>query len=95
MSYVLNILFFLEIWYGIEWKDASRGKHDGSYMGKKYFETKHPTGGSFVKASKVEFGVDIWQAVEEKYFIGSDFEQTQDITKSKDEQNQLLYTNFE
>ena len=29
-----------EIWYGIEWMDASRGKHDGSFKGRRYFTTR-------------------------------------------------------
>lgn len=28
-------------WLGVEWDDASRGKHDGTYNGKKYFKCKH------------------------------------------------------
>ena len=29
-----------EIWYGIEWIDVSRGKHDGSFKGRRYFTTR-------------------------------------------------------
>ena len=33
-----------DVWFGIEWKDPSRGKHDGTYKGIEYFKAKHPTG---------------------------------------------------
>lgn len=28
------------IWLGIEWDDPNRGKHDGSYNGVSYFQTR-------------------------------------------------------
>lgn len=35
---------------GIEWDDPARGRHDGSVAGTRYFATRHPTGGSLLKA---------------------------------------------
>ncbi len=32
---------FSGTWLGVEWDDASRGKHDGSKDGVRYFETKY------------------------------------------------------
>lgn len=32
--------FSIELWYGIEWLDVSRGKHDGTYKGRQYFKTQ-------------------------------------------------------
>lgn len=29
-------------WLGVEWDDSTRGKHDGSHKGVKYFECKGP-----------------------------------------------------
>ena len=29
------------LWYGIDWDDESRGKHDGSHKGEKYFTTRY------------------------------------------------------
>lgn len=34
------IQVFLGLWYGINWDDPSRGKHDGSYEGIKYFKAR-------------------------------------------------------
>ncbi|CAG0887984.1 unnamed protein product [Darwinula stevensoni] len=41
------------MWIGVEWDDPSRGKHDGSYCGTRYFKTLHPSSGSFVRATKL------------------------------------------
>ena len=30
-----------ELWYGIEWDDPSRGKHDGTVKGKRYFHARY------------------------------------------------------
>jgi hypothetical protein len=84
-----------EIWYGIEWKDPTRGKHDGSFKGKRYFDTKHPTGGSFLNPNKANFGVEIWTAVEEKYLKNDDVDiQKNQDSKDKD-QDKILYNNFD
>lgn len=28
------------MWYGVDWDDENRGKHDGTHNGIKYFETQ-------------------------------------------------------
>ena len=33
-------LHFIGEWYGIEWDDPDRGKHDGTHEGVKYFECR-------------------------------------------------------
>ncbi|KAK3533705.1 hypothetical protein QTP70_023976 [Hemibagrus guttatus] len=55
------------LWLGVEWDNPERGKHDGSYEGVQYFACSHPTGGSFVRAKKVNFGVDFLSAVKLRY----------------------------
>lgn len=56
------------VWVGVEWDDASRGKHDGSTGGVQYFTTtKGPTAGSFVRVEKVNFGVDVAEALKARY----------------------------
>lgn len=54
-------------WYGVDWDDPSRGKHNGSHNGVKYFNTTHPTSGSFVRPSKVNTGVTFEMAVRGRY----------------------------
>ncbi|KAJ5597693.1 hypothetical protein N7537_007777 [Penicillium hordei] len=41
-------------WLGVEWDDASRGKHSGEHKGIRYFscQSKHATAGSFVRPSR-------------------------------------------
>ncbi|KAJ5756286.1 hypothetical protein N7533_005829 [Penicillium manginii] len=41
-------------WLGVEWDDATRGKHAGEHKGVRYFtcKSKYPTAGSFVRPSR-------------------------------------------
>ncbi|KJE95391.1 hypothetical protein CAOG_005845 [Capsaspora owczarzaki ATCC 30864] len=56
-------------WFGIEWDDPSRGKHDGSHGGHTYFHCRHPMAGSFVRPKRVNFGVPFTSALREKYAV--------------------------
>nr|CAG8580149.1 9038_t:CDS:10 [Entrophospora candida] len=45
------------IWYGVEWDNISRGKHDGLHDGVRYFTCSVPNSGSFIRPSpKIHFG---------------------------------------
>ncbi|KAL7987551.1 hypothetical protein Chor_006470 [Crotalus horridus] len=55
------------IWLGVEWDNHERGKHNGSHEGIQYFKCRHPTGGSFIRPNKANFGVDFLSAVKKKY----------------------------
>ncbi|XP_034244405.1 tubulin-specific chaperone E [Thrips palmi] len=54
-------------WVGVEWDDPSRGKHDGSHNGVSYFKTSHPTSGSFVRSTKLNFGISCVDAIHQRY----------------------------
>jgi len=43
------------VWLGVEWDDVSRGKHDGTYQGKRYFDclSSSPAAGSFIRPSRI------------------------------------------
>ncbi|KAH9498249.1 hypothetical protein Btru_009458 [Bulinus truncatus] len=60
------------LWLGVEWDDPTRGKHNGSHAGVVYFQTSHPTSGSFVRPKKVNGGISIVQALHERYGLKKD-----------------------
>jgi hypothetical protein len=55
------------VWVGVEWDDVSRGKHDGSYQGRRYFTCLNGGSGSFLKLHKLDYGVDFVTAVHDRY----------------------------
>ncbi|XP_069698305.1 tubulin-specific chaperone E [Periplaneta americana] len=55
------------IWLGIDWDDPARGKHNGTHEGEKYFNTRHPTSGSFVRLEKVNLGKSCPAAIRNRY----------------------------
>ncbi|KAJ1660621.1 hypothetical protein IWQ61_000483 [Dispira simplex] len=61
-------------WYGIEWDDPDRGKHNGSKDGTVYFTCQASTtatAGSFVKttAPGIQWGVSFTDAVVKRYLV--------------------------
>lgn len=60
---------FSGTWVGVEWDQPSRGKHDGSTGGVRYFEClSGPTAGSFIRSGKVHCGETVLNALQERYF---------------------------
>ncbi|XP_019405380.1 PREDICTED: tubulin-specific chaperone E [Crocodylus porosus] len=68
------------IWIGVEWDNPLRGKHDGNHEGIQYFKCRHPTGGSFIRPDKVNFGVGFLTAVKNRYGLNDE----QDVAYGKD-----------
>ncbi|KAK4472270.1 hypothetical protein MN116_003538 [Schistosoma mekongi] len=56
-------------WLGINWDNESRGRHDGTYNGVRYFQANSPTSGSFVKPSKVSLGTSLEEALVYRYAV--------------------------
>lgn len=55
-------------WAGVEWDDANRGKHDGSFEGIKYFHCHDvPSSASFLNASKIQRGISLADAFSHRY----------------------------
>lgn len=69
-----------EIALGVEWDDPTRGKHDGSHNGHRYFTTDKTNSGSFLKASSVKIDKErrtFLEALVDRYGVTSshDFEE--------------------
>ncbi|XP_077669558.1 tubulin-specific chaperone E isoform X2 [Eretmochelys imbricata] len=60
------------LWLGVEWDSPLRGKHNGSHEGIQYFKCTHPTGGSFIRPNKANFGVDFLTAVKNRYGLNDE-----------------------
>ncbi|EMP27272.1 Tubulin-specific chaperone E [Chelonia mydas] len=60
------------LWLGVEWDSPQRGKHNGSHEGIQYFKCAHPTGGSFIRPNKANFGVDFLTAVKNRYGLNDE-----------------------
>ncbi|OAA67533.1 Cytoskeleton-associated protein, Gly-rich domain protein [Cordyceps fumosorosea ARSEF 2679] len=59
-------------WLGVEWDDGTRGKHDGSHKGRRYFQCKctsdSPTAASFVRPTRpADAPVSFVTALKAKY----------------------------
>jgi len=56
-------------WFGVEWDNAERGRHDGELKGRRYFDCV-PAGrvaGSFLRAPKIAPRLTVLQALRSKY----------------------------
>ncbi|XP_075718642.1 tubulin-specific chaperone E isoform X2 [Rhinoderma darwinii] len=69
------------IWLGVEWDNPLRGKHDGSHEGTRYFTCSHPTGGSFLRPKKADFGVNFLTALTKRYGPSNDWNEAMVIGK--------------
>lgn len=54
-------------WIGIEWWNIQSGKHNGTYQGKYYFQTKYPMNGSFIRPERIHRGYSFTQAISRQY----------------------------
>uniref|UniRef100_A0A8D0HGZ2 Tubulin-specific chaperone E n=1 Tax=Sphenodon punctatus TaxID=8508 RepID=A0A8D0HGZ2_SPHPU len=60
------------LWLGVEWDNPHRGKHNGNHEGTQYFSCRHPTGGSFIRPSKANFGIDFLTALKTHYGLNDE-----------------------
>ncbi|XP_030375296.1 tubulin-specific chaperone E [Scaptodrosophila lebanonensis] len=67
VKYVGEVCGHLGTWLGIEWDDGIRGKHNGIVDGKRYFQTQHPTAGSFIRPGKLGPCATLEDTARERY----------------------------
>lgn len=53
VKYIGEVQGYKGVWYGVEWDDPARGKHDGSVEDVQYFKTSKPGAGSFIRPNKI------------------------------------------
>uniref|UniRef100_A0A2H1WCF3 Tubulin-specific chaperone E n=1 Tax=Spodoptera frugiperda TaxID=7108 RepID=A0A2H1WCF3_SPOFR len=53
VKYIGEVHGYKGVWYGVEWDDPARGKHDGSVDDVQYFKTSKPGAGSFIRPNKI------------------------------------------
>ncbi|KAF4728297.1 hypothetical protein FOZ63_004772, partial [Perkinsus olseni] len=49
-------------------------RHDGTFDGIKYFDTRRQKCGTFAKVKNVIFGKNLWQCLREKYQTSAEYE---------------------
>jgi len=65
-----------QIWVGVQWDKASRGRHNGSVQGAKYFDCDDgQNSGSLLKVEKANFGITIYNGIHQRYFLNVPTEQ--------------------
>lgn len=53
VKYIGEVHGYKGVWYGVEWDNPTRGKHDGSLDDVQYFKTSKPGAGSFIRPNKI------------------------------------------
>ncbi|XP_072934011.1 tubulin-specific chaperone E [Epargyreus clarus] len=53
VKYIGEVQGYKGVWYGVEWDNAERGKHDGCVDDVQYFKTTKPAAGSFIRPNKI------------------------------------------
>ncbi|XP_049882216.1 tubulin-specific chaperone E [Pectinophora gossypiella] len=53
VKYIGEVQGYKGVWYGVEWDNPTRGKHDGSVDDVQYFKTSKPGAGSFIRPNKI------------------------------------------
>ncbi|VVD00521.1 unnamed protein product, partial [Leptidea sinapis] len=67
VKYIGEVQGYNGIWYGVEWDNISRGKHDGCVDGIQYFKTINNGAGSFVRPSKISPMKTTSEAIQQCY----------------------------
>ncbi|XP_018330866.1 tubulin-specific chaperone E [Agrilus planipennis] len=72
IKYIGEVEGYPGTWYGIDWDDPERGKHNGIVRDKQYFTARYPRSASFVRPEKVNVGQSAVTAIQSRYGQKSD-----------------------
>ncbi|CAG4993114.1 unnamed protein product [Colias eurytheme] len=67
VKYIGEVQGYKGIWYGVEWDNVERGKHDGCVDGIQYFKATKPGAGSFVRPNKISPMITCAEAIQKYY----------------------------
>ncbi|KAL4703945.1 hypothetical protein ACJJTC_009550 [Scirpophaga incertulas] len=67
VKYIGEVQGYKGVWYGVEWDDPVRGKHDGSVNDVQYFKTSKPNAGSFIRPNKITPSKSCAEAIRKYY----------------------------
>jgi hypothetical protein len=67
VKYIGEVQGYKGAWYGVEWDDPARGKHDGSVDEVQYFKTSKPGAGSFIRPNKISSFQTCAEAIRKYY----------------------------
>ena len=70
-AHFFKVFGHVGVWLGVEWDDVYRGKHNGSLDGRHYFQTQHPTAGTFIRPGKLGPCESLEEAARSRYLTHS------------------------
>ena len=83
-----------QIWLGIQWDNATRGRHNGTVKGAEYFLCDDGRdSGSLLKVDKVNFGINIYDGILMRYFHNQQ-QQTQEPAATTAESGEEKSENY-
>jgi len=81
-----------DTWIGVEWDDTSKGTHNGTVNGFKYFDCAKETGCSLIRYQVANFGIPLIIAAKERYKSYEEMTEEEKKAESRTEQEMYVDT---